>query len=146
MAYEVKKVTLFETHVDDAVGVLGVALTPLATAKVGVDFVLGYTMEGKGSISVGLLEVDAPTKKVLTAAGFKAAPGAALFVACPNKVGGGATIATAIAATGVSIDWITATVVGSKAGVVVGFAAAKDATKVKKALEAPAPAKKPAAK
>jgi hypothetical protein len=148
MPYEVTKIDLFEITGDDAPGKLGKVLTPLAEAGVSLDFVLAYSMEGKAYVDVGVLTLSAATKKTLAAAGFTARSGATLFVTCPNKAGGGAQMGSALGCAGISMTAMSATALGSKAGVVAYFSdaqtAAKAATVIKK-LGAPA-AKKAAPK
>lgn len=144
MPYEVTKVEAFETEFEDGPGKLAAALKPVADAGISVQSVLAWSMQGKGFACVTLAKSTAPEKKKLAAAGFKPYTGAVLLVTGPDKVGGGVEIGTAVGAAGVSMDSMTATVVGGKASALAFFADAKAATKAAAAIKKVG-AKKPAA-
>ncbi len=146
MPYEVTKIEVFETQVVDGPGKLGEALKPVADAGISVQNVWGWTMSGKGAVRIGLAKATAADKKKLAEAGFKPLAGAALTITGPDKRGGGAEIGAAIGAAGVSMDAMTAVVLGSKAGVVVFFTDGPAATKAAAAIKKIGAAKKAVAK
>jgi hypothetical protein len=141
MAVSVKKIVLWQTHVEDKPGTLSGVLAPLAEAGTDLQVVMGYHLHGQpGSARVEVAPVTG--KKATTAAGkarLSAAMIPALLVQGDNRPGLGHAIAETIAAAGINITFLVAQVISGQFSAVIGLpdeAAAKQVTTlIKKAAK-----------
>jgi hypothetical protein len=131
MAVTVKKIALWRKEVKNRAGILAGALAPLAHAGTNIQVVMAYRYPGHKS--KGAIELYPVTgKKSATAAreaGFSPSNIPALLVEGDNRPGLGYATAQAIAAAGISLDFLVAQVVGRKYSAVFGFESDADAAK-----------------
>ena len=131
MALTVKKIVLWRKEVENRTGILANALAPLANA--GADIHVGMAYRFPGQETKAAIELYPVTgRKSVTAAkevGFSASSNPALLVEGDNRAGLGYATAQAIAAAGISLDFLVAQVVGRKYSAVFGFESDADATK-----------------
>jgi hypothetical protein len=131
MAVTVKKIVLWRKEVENRAGILANALAPLANVGTDVHVVLAYRFPGQESKAA--IELYPVTGKKSAAAaqeaGFNASSIPALLVQGDNRAGIGYTTAQAIAAAGISMDFLVAQVVGKKYSAVFGFESDADAAK-----------------
>jgi len=143
MALTVKKIALWRKEVKNQAGILAGALAPLAHAGTNIHVVMAYRYPGRDS--KGAIELYPVTgKKSIAAAkdaGFSASDIPALLVEGDNRPGLGYAASQAIAAAGISLDFLVAQVVGRKFSAVFGFASHADAAKCASIIRRAAAAK-----
>jgi len=140
---KVQPFELWSVKIEDAVGGADRVLTPLAQAKVDLQFVLvRRTAEepGKGLLFVAPVE-GGPAEQAARSAGLSPAGIYALRLEGGNRPGAGHEITGAVAGAGVSFRGLSASVMGGKYVAWVGFDSAADAEKASATLRALAPAK-----
>jgi len=144
MALTVKKIILWRKEVENRSGILANALAPLANAGADIHVVMAYRFPGQETkAAIELYPVTG--RKSVTAAkevGFSASSNPALLVEGDNRAGLGYATAQAIAAAGISLDFLVAQVVGRKYSAVFGFESDADATKCAAIIRKAAAAKK----
>jgi hypothetical protein len=141
MAVSVKKIVLWQAHVEDNPGTLSRVLAPLADTGADLQVVMGYHLHGQpGAARIEIAPVTG--KKASSAAekaGFSAATIPALLVQGDNRPGLGRAITEAIAGAGINITFLVAQVIGGQFSAVIALqdeAAAKQATTlIKKAAK-----------
>ena len=129
MALTVKKIVLWRKEVKNQAGILANALAPLASAGTDIQVVLAYRFPGQESKAA--IELYPVTGKKSAAAaneaGFSASDIPALLVEGDNRAGLGYATSQAIAAAGISLDFVVAQVIGKRFSAVFGFESAADA-------------------
>ena len=141
MAVSIKKVTLWQTEVENKPGALSSVLAPLADADADLQVVMGYHYHGVPGSAI--IEVSPIKGKKSTAAASKAGLVASaiptLLVQGNDKPGLGHLIAQAIAEAGINVTFLVAQVIDKSFSAVIGFddeAAAEQATTlIKKAVK-----------
>jgi hypothetical protein len=141
MSVSVKKIVVWQAHVEDKPGTLRGVLAPLAEASADLQVVMGYHLHGQPGAA--RIEVAPVTGKKATAAagkaGFSAAALPVLLVQGDNRPGLGHAITEAIAEAGINITFLVAQVIGEQFSAVIALqdeAAAKQATSlIKKAAK-----------
>lgn len=131
MAVSVKKIVLWRKEVENKAGMLANALAPLARARTDIHVVMAYRFPGHESKAA--IELYPVTGKKSAAAakeaGFAPSSIPALLVEGDNRAGIGYETAQAIAASGISMDFLVAQVIGRKFSAVFGFESEADAAK-----------------
>ena len=139
MAYTVNKVEMWTGEIDDRVGGLAEKLEALADAGADLEVVVARRQPhrpGKGVVFVGPL-TGAKVQKAAEAAGLtKARDLVALRVEGPNKPGECSRLARRLADAGLNLRGLTATVLGNKFALSLGFDSDADATKAAGVLRA----------
>ncbi len=141
MTTTVKKAVLWRAEIENKVGALAATLEPLA--KEGADLRAGMGYRFPGDKTKAAIELFPVTGQKRTAAAQAAGLGASaiptLLVEGDNTAGLGHTIALALAAAGVNMDFLVAQVIGRKYSAVFGFETEDDAKKasaiIKKAVK-----------
>jgi hypothetical protein len=137
MAYTVNKVDIWTGEIDDRVGGLAAKLEALANAGADLEVVVARRQPhrpGKGVVFLGPV-AGAKAQKAATAAGLsKATDMAALRVEGPNKPGDCHRLAHLLAEAGINLRGLTATTVGKKYVLALGFDSASDAEKAARLL------------
>ena len=134
MAYEIRKVEMWETAIEDRPGGLADRLEPLAKGKHNCDFMLARRGgEGSGVLYLALSKGGA---KAATAAGLgKPADLFALRVEGPDKPGLCAKAARIVGDSGISMRGLNGVVCGRKCVMHVAFTTSDDAAKAQKLLK-----------
>jgi hypothetical protein len=131
MALTVKKIVLWRKEVANRAGILAGALAPLAHAGANIHVVMAYRYPGQKA--KGAIELYPVTGRASATAakeaGFGASDIPALLVEGDNRAGLGYATAQAIAAAGISLDFLVAQVVGKRYSAVFGFESNADAAK-----------------
>ncbi len=145
MALKVASVQLWSGRIDDAVGGAAKVLAPLSAAKADLEFVLvRRTAEdpGRGIVFVAPVK-GAKAEQAARGAGLSpAADISALRVEGDNKAGTGHSLASAMAAAGVSFRGLSASVFGRKYVCHIAFDRPEDAAQAAAALKSVARKKK----
>ena len=137
MAYTISKVDVWTRAIDDRAGSLAATLEPLAEVGVEMTFLIARRrtlVPGKGVVFLGGV-TTAKGAKAAAAAGFeKAADISGLRVEGPNKPGDAHRVARILADAGISLRGLSASVIGKKYVLILGFDSAADAAKATKLL------------
>lgn len=102
----------------DRVGLLADVAAALAAAKVNINAICGYGMEGSAVFMV-LADSPAKARKVLTKLGAQAKEEAVIVVEMQNKVGEMQKVGKKIADAGVNISYMYGTTAGGKSATCV---------------------------
>jgi hypothetical protein len=142
MAYTVNKVDMWMGEIDDKVGGLAAKLEALAEAGVDLEVVVARRQPhqpGKGVVFLGPV-AGAKAQKAASAVGLsKAANLAALRVEGQNKPGDCHRLTRLLAEAGINLRGLTATTVGKKYVLALGFDNASDADKAARLLRSTGP-------
>jgi hypothetical protein len=139
MAYTVNKVDMWMGEIDDRIGGLAAKLAAVADAGADLQIVVARRQPhrpGKGVVFLGPV-AGAKAQKAAAAAGLtKAADLVALRIEGPNKPGDCYRLTRRLADAGINLRGLTATVVGKKYVLALGFDSDTDATKAARLLRA----------
>jgi hypothetical protein len=123
MAVSIKRATLWRREVDNRPGMLASTLEPLAGAGVDLQVVMGYRYPGDRTRAA--IEIYPVTGKkagaAAASAGLSAAAMPTLLVEGDNRPGLGHTLAEALAAENINVDFIVAQTIGRRFSAVIGF-------------------------
>jgi len=137
MAFEISKVDVWTCPIDDRAGSLAATLEPLADAGVDLVFLIARRrtlVPGKGVVFLGGIS-GSKAEKAAAAAGLKkAADISGLRVEGPNKPGDCFRVTRILADAGISLRGLSASVIGKKYVLILGFDSAADADKATKLL------------
>ena len=140
MSFKATKVDVWCGEIADEPGGLASKLEPLACAGVDLDFVIARRQPdkpGKGVLFVTGIK-GAKQKKAAEAAGLcKTTEMAALRIEGTNKAGVGHQIAGLIAAAGINLRGLSATVIGRRFVSFLAFDSRADAAKAARLLSKP---------
>jgi hypothetical protein len=138
MAFTANKVEMWTGEIDDRVGGLAAALQPLAEAGVDLEVVVARRqpgMPGKGVLFLGPIK-GAKGEQAAAKAGLrKATDLVGLRVDGPNKPGECQRLARQLADAGINLRGLSATVIGNKFTIALGFDSDADATKAAQVLK-----------
>jgi hypothetical protein len=143
MAVTVKKITLWQTEIENQPGALARALEPPAKAGADLQVVMGYRHPGAGGKATIEISPIAGKKQVAAAgaAGLAAAVIPTLLVEGADKPGTACAIAQALGGASINMAFFIAQVVGKKYAAVIGFENEDDAKKaaslIKKGVKKP---------
>lgn len=130
MPYTVSKVDVWTRAIDDRAGSLAAVLEPLADAGVDLEFLIARRrtlVPGKGVVFLGGIS-GAKQAKAAAAAGLtKATDITGLRVEGPNKAGDCHRVTRLLADAGISLRGLSASVIGRKYVLILGFDTADDA-------------------
>src|SRR5262249_12336354 len=130
MAYEVSKVEVWTREIDDRAGSLAATLEPLANAGVDLLFLIARRrtlVPGQGVVFLGGIS-GAKGAKAAAAAGLtKATDITGLRVEGANKPGDCHRVTRLLANAGINLRGVTASVIGRKYVLILGFDTADDA-------------------
>ena len=139
MPYDISKVEVWTREIDDTAGSLAAVLEPLATAGVDLTFLIARRrtlVPGKGVVFLGGIS-GAKQAKAATAAGLnKSTDITGLRVEGPNKAGDCSRVTRLLADAGINLRGLSASVIGKKYVLILGFDTADDAAKATKLLRA----------
>jgi hypothetical protein len=139
MPYAISKVDVWTRAIDDRAGSLAATLEPLADAGVDLEFLIARRrtlVPGKGVVFLGGI-TGGKGAKAAAAAGFKKATDiSGLRVEGPNKAGDCHRVARLLAKTGISLRGLSASVIGRRYVLILGFDSDADAAKATKLLRA----------
>jgi hypothetical protein len=139
MPYDISKVDVWTREIDDTAGSLAAVLDPLAAAGVDLTFLIARRrtlVPGKGVVFLGGIS-GAKGTKAATAAGLsKATDITGLRVEGTNKPGDCHRVTRILADAGISLRGLSASVIGKKYVLILGFDTADDAAKATKLLRA----------
>jgi hypothetical protein len=137
MPYEISKVDVWTRAIDDRTGSLATTLEPLANAGIDLVFLIARRrtlVPGKGVVFLGGV-TGAKGEKAAAAAGFqKATDIAGLRVEGPNKPGDCFHVTRMLADAGINLRGVSASVIGKKYVLILGFDSAADADRATKLL------------
>ena len=138
MAYAISRVDVWTRAIDDRAGSLAATLEPLADAGIDLVFLIARRrtlVPGKGVVFLGGI-TGARGQKAAAKAGFKKATGiTGLRVEGPNKPGDCHRVARLLADAGISLRGLSASVIGRKYVLVIGFDSEKDAATATRLLK-----------
>jgi hypothetical protein len=130
MPYTVSKVDVWTRAIDDTPGSLAAVLEPLADAGVDLQFLIARRrtlVPGKGVVFLGGIS-GARGAKAAAAAGLnKATDITGLRVEGPNKAGDCHRVTRLLADAGINLRGLSASVIGRKYVLILGFDTAGDA-------------------
>ncbi len=132
MAYTVQKVEMWTGEIDDRVGALAGKLEQLASAGVDLEIVVARrqsNLPGRGVVFLGPITTTKGQQAAQAAGLRKATNLFGLRVEGPNKPGEGSRMARQVANAGINLRGLSATVIGKKVAVSLGFDNAADADK-----------------
>ena len=142
MAVTVKKITLWRREIEDRPGSLAQVLAPLADAGASLQVVMGYRYpEPAGQAAIELAPVTG-RRATAAAQGAGLAPAGlgALLVEGDDRPGLGRTLSDALGASGISLHFLVALVMGRRYTAVFGFGSDEEAARavgiIKKAAAA----------
>ena len=137
MPYDISKVDVWTCTIDDRTGSLAATLEPLAEAGVDLIFLIARRrtlVPGKGVVFLGGIS-SAKGAKAAAAAGFKKATDiAGLRVEGANKPGDCHRVTRLLAESGINLRGVSASVIGRKYVLILGFDSADDAAKATRLL------------
>ena len=139
MPYDISRVDVWTRAIDDRAGSLAATLEPLADAGVDLTFLIARRrtlVPGKGVVFLGGIS-GAKGAKAAAAAGFtKATDITGLRVEGTNKPGDCHRVTRLLADAGISLRGLSASVIGRKYVLILGFDSADDAAKATQLLRA----------
>ena len=145
MAYTVSKVDMWTGEIEDRAGGLAATLEALAAAGADLEVVVARRQPqatGKGVVFLGPV-AGAKAQKAARAAGLtKATDLVALRVEGPNKPGECHRLARRLAEAGLNLRGLSATTIGNRFAVSLGFDTAEAAAKAARILRAAGAARK----
>jgi hypothetical protein len=136
MAYEVTKVDVWATEIEDKAGELDRVLAALADAGANLECVIGRREPGKpgmGQVFVSPI-ADAKVKKAAKAVGLAPADMITLRIEAPNKPGKAHDIMDAISQANINVRGFSMIGLGNKAVAYVGLDSKADADKAIRAI------------
>lgn len=137
MPYTISKLDVWTRAIDDRAGSLAAILKPLADAGVDLAFLIARRrtlVPGKGVVFLGGI-ATAKGAKAASASGFeKAADFTGLRVEGPNKPGDAHRVARILADSDINLRGLSASVIGKKYVLILGFDSAGDADKATRLL------------
>jgi hypothetical protein len=131
MPVTVKNVTIWRKEVDNKPGELAATLAPLVKAGANLKVLMGYRLpgeEGKAAIEVYPV-AGAKATRAAAAAGLTKSAIPALYVEGADRHGLGSSLAEALAAAGININFLVMQAVGRKYAAVWGFGSQEEARK-----------------
>ncbi|NUM54225.1 MAG: hypothetical protein HUU46_11320 [Candidatus Hydrogenedentes bacterium] len=134
MAYEIKKVDIWEAGLEDRPGGLADKLEPLAKGKHNCDFVLARRTGAGGAVLYLALSKSSAKTAALAGLG-KPTDLFALRIEGPDKPGLCAKAARAVGDAGISMRGLNGVVLGKKTVLHLSFTSADDAAKAQKLLK-----------
>ena len=139
MPFTISKVDVWTREIDDTAGNLAAVLEPLATARVDLTFLIARRrtlVPGKGVVFLGGIK-GVKGAKAATAAGLtKATDITGLRVEGPNKAGDCHRVSRLLADAGINLRGLSASVIGRKYVLILGFDTADDAATAARLLRA----------
>lgn len=138
MALSVSKVDVWSAEIADRPGGLVAKLGGLAEAGVDLEFLIARRRADQLGTGVAFTSgiKGAKATKAAAAAGFaKSTSMAALRVDAPNRPGLCHKLLSAIAAEGINVRGVSASVIGGKCAVLIAFDSADDAAKATRAVK-----------
>src|SRR5262245_14832414 len=149
MAYTVKKVEMWSGEIEDRVGGLAAKLDPLASAGADLEVVVARRQPqtpGKGVVFLGPV-AGAKAKKAAEVAGLrKTRYLSAVRVEGQNKPGECSRLTRLLAAAGLNLRGLSATVLGKRFVAALAFDSDADAATASRLLRGTGAKRKPAAK
>jgi hypothetical protein len=138
MAYAISRIDVWTRAIDDRAGSLATTLEPLADAGVDLVFLIARRrtlVPGKGVVFLGGI-TGAKGAKAAAAAGFKKATDiSGLRVEGPNKAGDCHRVARILADAGINMRGLSASVIGKKYVLILGFDSEADAATATRLLK-----------
>lgn len=138
MAYELSKVDVWVSEMENVPGGLAGVLEDLAASGVNLEFVVGRRQPdkpGKGLVFVAPIQGAAETRAAKKAGFSKAESMHSVRIIGPDKAGLGARMSTVVAEAGINLRGITAASIGKRCLVYFAFDSKEDAQKGMKVLK-----------
>jgi len=137
MPYTISKVDVWTRAIDDRAGSLAATLEPLADAGVDLAFLIARRrtlVPGKGVVFLGGITTAKGAKAAAAAEFEKAKDIIGLRVEGPNKPGDAHRVVRILGDAGISLRGLSASVIGKKYVLILGFDSAADADKATRLL------------
>jgi hypothetical protein len=131
MGVTIKRVELWRTEIRDKPGVLAATLEPLAQSKADLKIVRKYSVPGRSSRATVEIFPGTGRRAALAArvAGFSISPTPVLLVEGDNRPGLAYAVANTVAWAGISVQFLSAQVVGRRYSALLGFKTDEEARK-----------------